>query len=99
TRFKCDWSSDVCSSDLILTRAALENSIRALHSISGSTNAMIHLIAYAGRLGIELPLSLFDELCESTPWLVNLKPAGDHLMEDFRSEERRVGNGGGKGVW
>jgi L-arabonate dehydrase len=67
----------------ILTRAALENAIRALHSISGSTNAIIHLIAYAGRLGVELPLSLFDELCESTPWLVNLKPAGDHLMEDF----------------
>src|SRR3954454_18295812 len=67
----------------ILTRAALENAIRALHAISGSTNAIIHLIAYAGRLGIDLPLSLFDELCASTPWLVNLKPAGDHLMEDF----------------
>ena len=47
----------------ILTRAAFENAIRALHAISGSTNAIIHLIAYAGRLGIELPLSLFDELC------------------------------------
>jgi L-arabonate dehydrase len=67
----------------ILTREALENAIRALHAISGSTNAIIHLIAYAGRLGIELPLSLFDELCATTPWLVNLKPAGDHLMEDF----------------
>ncbi len=67
----------------ILTREALENAIRALHSISGSTNAIIHLIAYAGRLGIDLPLSRFDELCATTPWLVNLKPAGDHLMEDF----------------
>jgi L-arabonate dehydrase len=67
----------------ILTRDAFENAIRALHAISGSTNAIIHLIAYAGRLGIDLPLSLFDELCASTPWLVNLKPAGDHLMEDF----------------
>jgi dihydroxy-acid dehydratase len=67
----------------ILTRSAFENAIRALHAISGSTNAIIHLIAYAGRLGMELPLSLFDELCASTPWLVNLKPAGDHLMEDF----------------
>ena len=67
----------------ILTREALENAIRALHAISGSTNAIIHLIAYAGRLGIELPLSLFDELCASTPWLVDLKPAGAHLMEDF----------------
>jgi L-arabonate dehydrase len=67
----------------ILTREALENAIRALHAISGSTNAIIHLIAYAGRLGVELPLSLFDELCASTPWLVDLKPAGTHLMEDF----------------
>src|SRR4051794_12661541 len=67
----------------ILTRAALENAIRTLHSISGSTNAIIHLIAYAGRLGIDLPLSLFDELCATTPWLVDLKPAGAHLMEDF----------------
>jgi dihydroxy-acid dehydratase len=67
----------------ILTREALENAIRALHAISGSTNAILHLIAYAGRLGIDLPLSLFDELCATTPWLVNLKPAGDHLMEDF----------------
>jgi dihydroxy-acid dehydratase len=61
----------------------LENAIRALHAISGSTNAIIHLIAYAGRLGIELPLSLFDELCATTPRLVNLKPAGERLMEDF----------------
>ncbi|MGO9882932.1 MAG: IlvD/Edd family dehydratase [Solirubrobacteraceae bacterium] len=67
----------------ILTRAAFENAIRALHAISGSTNAIIHLIAYAGRVGVELPLDLFDELCETTPWLVNLKPAGEHLMEDF----------------
>jgi dihydroxy-acid dehydratase len=67
----------------ILTRAAFENAIRALHSISGSTNAVIHLIAYAGRLGVDLPLALFDDLSASTPWLVNLKPAGDYLMEDF----------------
>ena len=67
----------------ILTREAFENAIRTLHAISGSTNAIIHLIAYAGRLGIDLPLALFDDLCASTPWLVNLKPAGDHLMEDF----------------
>jgi dihydroxy-acid dehydratase len=67
----------------ILSREAFENAIRTLHAISGSTNAIIHLIAYAGRLGIDLPLSLFDELSRTTPWLVNLKPAGDHLMEDF----------------
>jgi dihydroxy-acid dehydratase len=67
----------------ILTRQAFENAIRVLHAISGSTNAILHLLAYAGRVGVDLPLPLFDELCESTPWLVNLKPAGDHLMEDF----------------
>jgi dihydroxy-acid dehydratase len=67
----------------IVTREALENAIRALHAISGSTNAIIHLIAYAGRLDVDLPLSLFDDLCATTPWLVDLKPAGRHLMEDF----------------
>jgi L-arabonate dehydrase len=67
----------------VVTREALENAIRALHAISGSTNAIIHLIAYAGRLGIDLPLQLFDDLSETTPWLVNLKPSGDRLMEDF----------------
>src|SRR5262249_60775147 len=67
----------------ILTEAAFENAIRALHAISGSTNAILHLIAYAGRVGIELPLQLFDELCATTPWLVDLKPAGRFLMEDF----------------
>ena len=67
----------------ILTEAAVENAIRALHAISGSTNAILHLIAYAGRVGIDLPLRLFDELCATTPWLVDLKPAGQFLMEDF----------------
>jgi L-arabonate dehydrase len=67
----------------ILTREAFENAIRVLHAISGSTNAIIHLVAFAGRVGVELPLQLFDELCASTPWLVDLKPAGRFLMEDF----------------
>jgi dihydroxy-acid dehydratase len=67
----------------ILTREAFENAIRVLHAISGSTNAILHLIAYAGRVGVDLPLQLFDELCTSTPWLVDLKPAGRYLMEDF----------------
>jgi dihydroxy-acid dehydratase len=46
-------------------------------------NAVLHLIAYAGRVGIDLPLRRFDELSASTPWLVNLKPSGERLMEDF----------------
>jgi dihydroxy-acid dehydratase len=74
--------SDLKPSD-ILTGAAFENAIRVLHAISGSTNAILHLIAYAGRVGVDLSLGLFDDLCRSTPWLVNLKPAGEHLMEDF----------------
>jgi L-arabonate dehydrase len=73
---------DVKPSD-ILTRGAFENAIRVLHAISGSTNAILHLVTYAGRVGVDLPVALFDELCESTPWLVNLKPAGEYLMEDF----------------
>ena len=73
---------DIKPSD-ILTREAFENAVRVLHAISGSTNAILHLLAYAGRVGVDLPLGLFDELCESTPWLVDLKPAGEHLMEDF----------------
>ena len=67
----------------VLTRPAFENAIRVLHAISGSTNAILHLIAYAGRVGVDLPLDLFDDLSRSTPWLVDLKPAGRHLMEDF----------------
>ena len=67
----------------ILVREAFENAIRVLHAISGSTNAILHLLAYAGRVGIDVPLGLFDELSRTTPWLVNLKPAGTYLMEDF----------------
>jgi dihydroxyacid dehydratase/phosphogluconate dehydratase len=61
----------------------LENAIRVLHAISGSTNGILHLLAIAGRVGVELPMTIFDELSETTPWLVNLKPSGDYLMEDF----------------
>ena len=54
-----------------------------LLAIGGSTNAIIHLIAIAGRLGIDLTLDRFDELSRSTPFLLDLKPAGRFLMEDF----------------
>jgi L-arabonate dehydrase len=67
----------------IMTRAAFENAIRTLHAIGGSTNAVIHLIAIAGRLGVDVPLDLFDDLAASTPLLVNIKPSGAYLMEDF----------------
>ncbi|HEY7968413.1 MAG TPA: IlvD/Edd family dehydratase [Candidatus Limnocylindrales bacterium] len=67
----------------IMTRAAFENAIRTLHAVGGSTNAVIHLVAIAGRLGVDLPIDLFDELAASTPLLVNIKPSGAYLMEDF----------------
>ncbi len=67
----------------ILTREALENAIRTLCAIGGSTNAVIHLIAIAGRRGIVLPLSLFDQISQTTPMIVNLKPSGKYLMDDF----------------
>lgn len=67
----------------VLTPEAFENAIRVLHAIGGSTNAILHLLALAGRVGVDLPLRRFDELSESTPWLVNLKPSGEYLMEDL----------------
>jgi dihydroxy-acid dehydratase len=67
----------------ILTRHAFENAIRALHAIGGSTNAVIHLVAIAGRVGVDLPLDVFDELAATTPLLADVKPSGAHLMEDF----------------
>ena len=67
----------------ILTPAAFDNAIRVLHAIGGSTNAVIHLVAIAGRLGLDLPLDRFDELARTTPFLLDLKPAGRFLMEDF----------------
>ena len=67
----------------IMTPEAFENAIRTLHALGGSTNAIIHLTAIAGRLGIELPLTLFDDLSRTTPFILNLKPSGEFLMEDF----------------
>jgi L-arabonate dehydrase len=67
----------------ILTSAAFDNAIRADMAIGGSTNAIIHLVAIAGRAGLPLPLARFDELSRTTPLLVNIKPSGKYLMEDF----------------
>jgi dihydroxy-acid dehydratase len=67
----------------ILTRGAFENAIRALAAIGGSTNAVIHLIAIARRIGVPLALDDFDRLGASLPCLVNLQPSGEYLMEDF----------------
>ena len=67
----------------ILTPAAFENAITALMALGGSTNAVIHLIAIAGRLGIPLPLEMFDEISRRTPCIVNVKPSGEFVMEDL----------------
>ena len=67
----------------ILTREAFENAIKTLAAIGGSTNAVIHLIAMAGRIGIQLELDDFDRLASELPCLVNLQPSGKYLMEDF----------------
>ena len=67
----------------ILTREAFENAITVNMAIGGSTNAVIHLVAIAGRLGIKLELDLFDRISRRTPFLVNVKPSGEFLMEDF----------------
>jgi dihydroxy-acid dehydratase len=67
----------------IMTRAAFENAIRVNAAIGGSTNAVIHLLAIAGRLGVPLALDDFDLLARDVPTLVNLQPSGRYLMEDF----------------
>jgi len=67
----------------ILTREAFENAIRTLAAIGGSTNAVIHLIAIAGRVGVPLTIDDFDRLGSEMPCLVNLQPSGQYLMEDF----------------
>ncbi|TMH60876.1 MAG: dihydroxy-acid dehydratase [Betaproteobacteria bacterium] len=67
----------------IVTPAAVENALRVLLAIGGSTNAIIHLTAIAGRLGIPVSLTRLNELSDTTPVLVDLKPTGVHYMEDF----------------
>jgi len=67
----------------ILTRAAFENAIKANAAIGGSTNSVVHLLAIAGRLGVNLALEDWDSLGSQLPCLVNLQPSGQYLMEDF----------------
>ncbi len=74
--------ADVKMSDII-TRDAFENAIRTNGAIGGSTNAVIHLLALAGRLGVELSLNDWDRLGREVPCIVNLMPSGEYLMEDF----------------
>jgi dihydroxy-acid dehydratase len=69
--------------DKIITEKSVENALRVLLAIGGSTNAIIHLTAIAGRVGIPISLDRLNVLSDTTPVLVNLKPTGDNYMEDF----------------
>jgi dihydroxy-acid dehydratase len=69
----------------IITRKSVENAFRVLQAVGGSTNAVVHLTAVAGRLGIKIPFSRFNELSDETPVLVDLKPVGEGYMEDFHA--------------
>ena len=69
--------------DRIMTPAAFENALRMLLAIGGSTNGIVHLAAVAGRLGIAVDLAAFDRMGRKTPVLVDLKPTGQHYMEDL----------------
>ena len=71
--------------DRIITKKSVENALRVLMALGGSTNAVIHLTAVAGRAGIDIPLPWLNELSDTTPVLVNLKPTGSHYMEDFNA--------------
>ena len=66
-----------------LRKASFDNAIAAVFALGGSTNAVIHILALAGRAGIKLTMQRFDELSRKTPLLANLRPSGSYLMEDF----------------
>lgn len=69
--------------DKILTAKAFENALRILLAVGGSTNGIVHLTAIAGRMGYDIDLKAFDRMSRETPVLVDLKPSGQHYMEDF----------------
>src|SRR5687767_143426 len=69
--------------DRIMTPEGLENALRVLLAVGGSTNAIVHLSAIAGRLGVGIDLDAFDRMGRETPVLVDLKPTGQHYMEDL----------------
>ncbi|MDF1794297.1 MAG: dihydroxy-acid dehydratase, partial [Thalassobaculaceae bacterium] len=75
----------------IITRKSVENALRVLLAIGGSTNAIVHLTAIAGRLGIPVPLDRLNVMSDETPVLVDLKPTGAHYMEDLFAAGGLVG--------
>ena len=71
--------------DKLITKASVENALRVLLAVSGSTNAVIHLAAIAGRVGIKIDFDRMNDLSDETPVLVDLKPVGSGYMEDFHT--------------
>ena len=71
--------------DRILTPDAFENAMRVLLAIGGSTNGIVHLAAIAGRMGLEIDMAALDRMGRETPVLLDLKPSGQHYMEDFHA--------------
>ena len=65
----------------VMTAEAFDNAITVMLAVGGSTNAVVHLLALAGRVGVDLPLDRFHELSSRTPLIVNVRPAGEHLVE------------------
>ena len=82
-RLAVDMVFQECRPSQVLSRGSFLNAIVALAAVGGSTNAVVHLLAIAGRLGIDLSLDDFDAAGSGVPLLVDLQPAGRHLMEDF----------------
>src|SRR6185437_10661529 len=69
----------------IITAKSVENAVRVLLALGGSTNALIHLTAVAGRIGVKIDLHRLNALSDETPVLVDLKPTGEGYMEDFHA--------------
>jgi dihydroxy-acid dehydratase len=78
-------ASENLTPDKIVTAASVDNALRVLLALGGSTNGIIHLTAIAGRAGIPLTLEHFNDVTATTPVLVNLKPVGEHYMEHFHA--------------
>jgi dihydroxy-acid dehydratase len=76
-------AKDRLTIDKVLTPAAFENAMRVLLAIGGSTNGIVHLTAIAGRMGLDVDLAALDRMGRETPVLLDLKPSGQHYMEDF----------------
>ena len=94
TRAACNWRrppaarsstgrAPISAPRRFLTAEAFDNAITLLNAVGGSTNAIVHLPAIAGRIGVDLPLARFDEISRRTPLIANMRPTGEYQMEDL----------------